>query len=154
MPIDAREGEPAPRVGGLLAELQARIDQPGTDLKELTDELLANLQDGRIKLFLLYQTLNFRRAHSEVVSQGDYLPLEAIGQGFACQQTVKKTGCKSVAAAHTVVNINLPRGRNVGLAPSPGYGTPTVPVGRVDLAQRSCHDFDLRVFFDYAINHS
>jgi (1->4)-alpha-D-glucan 1-alpha-D-glucosylmutase len=64
---------------GILAELQIRLDKGGQDLTQLTAALLANLPDGRIKLYVIYQTLNFRRTHEEVFARGDYLPLEAIG---------------------------------------------------------------------------
>jgi (1->4)-alpha-D-glucan 1-alpha-D-glucosylmutase len=63
----------------LLAELRSRIDRETWDLAQLTHELLADLPSGRIKLFLIYQTLNFRRAHKDIFLHGDYLPLEAVG---------------------------------------------------------------------------
>jgi (1->4)-alpha-D-glucan 1-alpha-D-glucosylmutase len=63
----------------ILAELRTRIEQGGQDLTQLTGELLANLPDGRIKLYVIYQTLNFRRRHEDVFARGDYLPLEAVG---------------------------------------------------------------------------
>jgi (1->4)-alpha-D-glucan 1-alpha-D-glucosylmutase len=63
----------------VLAELRARLDQGGQDLTQLTAELLANLPDGRIKMYVIYQTLNFRRRHEAVFACGDYLPLEAVG---------------------------------------------------------------------------
>ena len=63
----------------ILAEFQDRLDKGEQDLAQLTAELLANLPDGRIKLYLLYRTLTFRRAHEEVFACGDYVPLEAIG---------------------------------------------------------------------------
>jgi len=63
----------------ILAVLRGRIDGAGHDLTQLTRELLADLSDGRIKLFLIYQTLNFRRKHEEIFAHGDYLLLEAVG---------------------------------------------------------------------------
>jgi (1->4)-alpha-D-glucan 1-alpha-D-glucosylmutase len=63
----------------LLAELEGQIERAGHDLTPLVSELLANLPDGRIKLYLIYKTLNFRRAHEGIFAQGDYLPLEAAG---------------------------------------------------------------------------
>src|SRR5262249_30913368 len=62
----------------VLAELRHRIAGAGHDLTGLTDELLAGLPDGRIKLFLVHQTLSFRRAYPEVFARGEYLPLEAV----------------------------------------------------------------------------
>jgi (1->4)-alpha-D-glucan 1-alpha-D-glucosylmutase len=63
----------------VLAALRGQLDGAGHDLTRLTSELLADISDGRIKFFLIYQTLNFRRAHEEVFAHGDYLPLEAVG---------------------------------------------------------------------------
>ncbi len=61
----------------LLGELKA------SELKDhpaLLRELLAEWRDGRIKLYLLHKLLNFRRAHRELFSAGDYLPLQATGE--------------------------------------------------------------------------
>jgi (1->4)-alpha-D-glucan 1-alpha-D-glucosylmutase len=63
----------------LLAQLEDNIDRYGQDLTPLAQELLENGQDGRIKLYLVYRTLNFRRAHPLLFSMGSYLPLEAQG---------------------------------------------------------------------------
>jgi (1->4)-alpha-D-glucan 1-alpha-D-glucosylmutase len=63
----------------LLNEFRRRSEEGGRGPTRLTTELLASLPDGRIKLFVIYQTLNFRRAHEAVFVHGDYLPLEAAG---------------------------------------------------------------------------
>jgi (1->4)-alpha-D-glucan 1-alpha-D-glucosylmutase len=63
----------------ILAEFRTCLDKGGQALTQLTAELLANLPDGRIKLYLIYQTLNFRRTHEAVFARGDYVPLEAVG---------------------------------------------------------------------------
>ncbi len=63
----------------LLAELQRRIDQAGQDLGPLARELLDHLPDGRIKLYLIYRTLNCRRCQAQVFVQGGYLPLKTSG---------------------------------------------------------------------------
>jgi (1->4)-alpha-D-glucan 1-alpha-D-glucosylmutase len=63
----------------LLAELQRRIEQAETDLTPLTRELLANLPDGRIKLYLVYQTLTYRRSPEPLFDQGGYLSLKPAG---------------------------------------------------------------------------
>jgi (1->4)-alpha-D-glucan 1-alpha-D-glucosylmutase len=62
----------------VLAQLQGRM-AADDDRAQLIGELLANLPDGWVKLFLIYQVLSFRRAHEEVFAHGDYLPLEAVG---------------------------------------------------------------------------
>lgn len=41
----------------------------------LIRELLVGWEDGRIKLYLIYKALNFRRENRELFEDGDYLPL-------------------------------------------------------------------------------
>ncbi|MBA4142010.1 MAG: malto-oligosyltrehalose synthase [Nitrosospira sp.] len=41
--------------------------------------LLENLRDGRIKLYLTWKTLTFRREREQLFRDGDYLPLKAQG---------------------------------------------------------------------------
>jgi (1->4)-alpha-D-glucan 1-alpha-D-glucosylmutase len=60
----------------LLEELQ-RLES--NDLVSLAHELVSQPQDGRIKLYILYKALNFRRAHPNLFAQGTYLPLTASG---------------------------------------------------------------------------
>jgi (1->4)-alpha-D-glucan 1-alpha-D-glucosylmutase len=48
-------------------------------LRPLAQQLLSGWQDGRLKLFLMHQALNFRRAHLDLFLHGDYLPLAISG---------------------------------------------------------------------------
>jgi (1->4)-alpha-D-glucan 1-alpha-D-glucosylmutase len=45
------------------------------DLPRLLRDLLHRWQDGKLKLYLIYKALNFRRAHRPLFDDGDYLPL-------------------------------------------------------------------------------
>lgn len=45
----------------------------------LITELLQTVENGRIKLFLIYRTLSARRSHPDIFQNGDYLPLEIGG---------------------------------------------------------------------------
>jgi (1->4)-alpha-D-glucan 1-alpha-D-glucosylmutase len=63
----------------LLRSLEEKVQAAGGNLVPLAQELLEQVQDGRIKLFLIYRTLNFRRSHSALFTQGTYIPLKAIG---------------------------------------------------------------------------
>jgi (1->4)-alpha-D-glucan 1-alpha-D-glucosylmutase len=45
-----------------------------------TAELLNRWKDGRLKLYLTRQALNFRRAHPNLFLKGEYVPLEAAGE--------------------------------------------------------------------------
>jgi (1->4)-alpha-D-glucan 1-alpha-D-glucosylmutase len=56
----------------LLAELRSA---ESTGRLALLDDLLVNWQDGRIKLYLMYKLLTFRRAHPDLFADGDYTPL-------------------------------------------------------------------------------
>ncbi|HLI34548.1 MAG TPA: malto-oligosyltrehalose synthase [Terriglobia bacterium] len=50
----------------------------------LIEKLLKQWEDGRIKLFAMRKALDFRRAHQQLFSEGDYLPGEAIGAKKEC----------------------------------------------------------------------
>ncbi len=71
--------------GSALDEIRR---QEAHDLDSLIAGLVENWQDGRIKLYVTYKTLNFRRAHGELFLSGDYIgfhdPLHACA--FARQK--------------------------------------------------------------------
>ena len=60
----------------LLTELQRRGK---SDQKNLVRELVDQWTDGRIKLYLTWRGLNFRREHPQLLQAGAYLPLTAEG---------------------------------------------------------------------------
>jgi (1->4)-alpha-D-glucan 1-alpha-D-glucosylmutase len=64
----------------VLSELKKREERAGSDLASLTAELLGSAQDGRIKLYATCRVLSFRRTHHELFSNGDYFPLEVLGE--------------------------------------------------------------------------
>jgi (1->4)-alpha-D-glucan 1-alpha-D-glucosylmutase len=47
---------------------------------ELVRELLSCWPDDRIKLYVIYKALNFRRAYQGLFMEGDYIPLGAAGE--------------------------------------------------------------------------
>lgn len=51
-----------------------------TNLRGLLKDMTENLQDGRLKLFLIYRVLEIRRRMYGLFEGGDYLPLSAEGQ--------------------------------------------------------------------------
>jgi (1->4)-alpha-D-glucan 1-alpha-D-glucosylmutase len=63
----------------LLDELKQRIADAGRDLRPLAQELVAHLRDGRIKLFVLYRALNFRRKQPQLFGTASYEPLRVVG---------------------------------------------------------------------------
>lgn len=44
-------------------------------------QLLDSWYDGRLKLYVTWKLLNFRRAHPDLFSQGEYIPLSVTGPG-------------------------------------------------------------------------
>ncbi|MBI3465299.1 MAG: malto-oligosyltrehalose synthase [Planctomycetes bacterium] len=60
----------------LLAELQSRAAE---DLPGLVAELLERWPDERVKLFVTWRALDFRRRHPDLFLQGTYEPLSAQG---------------------------------------------------------------------------
>lgn len=66
-----------------LAGLKQQIKWLGNDLVSLARQLLADPADGRIKLYLIYRGLRFRRKYQQLFARGDYLPLEAEGSKAA-----------------------------------------------------------------------
>jgi (1->4)-alpha-D-glucan 1-alpha-D-glucosylmutase len=50
-------------------------------LKEHSDpaELLKNWRDGRMKLYITWKALQFRRSHADLFREGEYLPLHVAG---------------------------------------------------------------------------
>lgn len=62
----------------MLKELQAAELERGP--RALARELLGTMNDGRVKLFLVWKLLSHRRAHRAVFELGKYLPLEVHGQ--------------------------------------------------------------------------
>lgn len=61
----------------LLEELKSREAE---SQESLAKDLVANWQDGRIKLYLIRKALNFQIAHKELLAGGEYLPLEGLGR--------------------------------------------------------------------------
>ena len=61
----------------LLAELERREKAGALDLAA---DLLARWRDGRIKLFVTWKALTFRRRHAALFQEGAYLPLVASGK--------------------------------------------------------------------------
>ena len=60
-----------------LSELRRRENEVG--LKNLAEELTTDKTDGRIKLYLIEKTLNYRAQNRVLFDSGEYLPLEAGG---------------------------------------------------------------------------
>ncbi len=64
----------------MLAELQRFMSVAPADLAERAGQLLHTMTDGRVKMYVLWKTLAFRRLHSELFERGSYLPLTVKGR--------------------------------------------------------------------------
>ncbi|HJQ70696.1 MAG TPA: malto-oligosyltrehalose synthase [Blastocatellia bacterium] len=63
------------RRAAYLRQLRERQSEP----LALIEELLAEKEDGRIKLFTIYKALGARSSNRQVFDEGDYLPLKVTG---------------------------------------------------------------------------
>ncbi len=88
------------RARGVLEDLKKRVAEAGSGgLRDLVAEYFAAMADGRIKLYLIWRLLAYRREEEELFRQGNYLPLSAGGPlaehvcGFA-----RRLGKKTVVA--------------------------------------------------------
>jgi (1->4)-alpha-D-glucan 1-alpha-D-glucosylmutase len=63
----------------LLIGLQERI--ASGSLAAMARELLANWEDGRVKMYAIHRALNCRRRSPELFQAGDYVPLRTGGAG-------------------------------------------------------------------------
>ena len=69
----------------MLEELKRLESEMGP--AEISGNLMTGWQDGRIKLYLTWKALNFRRMNTELFGDGEYISLAANG-----------TGCESICA--------------------------------------------------------
>ncbi|MBI4267313.1 MAG: malto-oligosyltrehalose synthase, partial [Chloroflexi bacterium] len=62
----------------LLKELRKELTT-SQDLARLAETLLTDSHDGRVKLYVAWRSLNYRRDNSALFSAGKYLPLNSAG---------------------------------------------------------------------------
>ncbi len=74
---DNRRPVDFPHLTQLLEDL---ILETKRDLPGLLKHLVKNMKDGRIKLFLIYQSLQVRKTHAALFEKGGYLAIEAEGE--------------------------------------------------------------------------
>ncbi len=103
-----------------LAELRelrsARPGAPAAGWGPALRELAAEMADGRLKLYMIWCTLQWRRRWSEVFRDGDYLPLPAGGRDAAhvCAYA-RRLGERAVITV--VPRLDLKRQGGRGTAP-------------------------------------
>jgi (1->4)-alpha-D-glucan 1-alpha-D-glucosylmutase len=74
---DNRRPVDFPHLARLLEDL---IREAKRDLSGLLKGLMENMEDGRIKLFLIYQSLHARKAQAALFEKGGYVAIEAEGE--------------------------------------------------------------------------
>jgi (1->4)-alpha-D-glucan 1-alpha-D-glucosylmutase len=62
---------------GMLADIQAGFED---DPQSLIGDLLASMEDGRVKMFLIWRALSARRRFAGLFSGGEYHPLWPLGR--------------------------------------------------------------------------
>jgi (1->4)-alpha-D-glucan 1-alpha-D-glucosylmutase len=67
------------RLRELKRRLQTEKEEEESMAKGLAQELLETSSDGRIKLFVIYRALNYRRNHPDLFAYGNYVPLDVKG---------------------------------------------------------------------------
>jgi (1->4)-alpha-D-glucan 1-alpha-D-glucosylmutase len=79
----------------LLQSLRQQADTRKDDLSALARELVEDRIDGRIKLYVIWKMLSFRRDHAGCFTTGRYIPLDATGatQEHLCAFARKTPQC-------------------------------------------------------------
>ncbi|MBF0459624.1 MAG: malto-oligosyltrehalose synthase [Nitrospirae bacterium] len=87
----------------LLEEIKKAENE--MDALHLAASLTKDKKDGRIKMYLIYKALNFRKSYKELFEQGEYLPLQAIGTNArsVCAFARHYNGCIVVVIAPRLV---------------------------------------------------
>lgn len=106
---DNRRPVDYPRRARLLQELMTLESQ---GLAPLSRDLLASWEDGRIKLFVTYKALSFRRERKELFLDGAYLPLAVTGglKEHALAFARKRGDAWAIAAVPRLVTRLAPPG--------------------------------------------
>jgi (1->4)-alpha-D-glucan 1-alpha-D-glucosylmutase len=63
----------------MLDELEAAVRDAGSALSDTVRQLCASAPDGRIKLYVTWRALQFRRSRERLFAEGRYLPLKVSG---------------------------------------------------------------------------
>ncbi|GAB6191600.1 malto-oligosyltrehalose synthase [Desulfocastanea catecholica] len=105
----------------LLERMHSESAQPET----LQQELLADMSDGRAKMYVIAQTLRLRRDRHDLFTDGSYLPLEVTGSRshHICAFARKKNDQVMVAVAPRLYVTLMQGKRELPLADSVWHDT-------------------------------
>ncbi|MBV9125898.1 MAG: malto-oligosyltrehalose synthase, partial [Planctomycetes bacterium] len=95
----------------MLNDLKARLADAGTDLAAFARELVQSKEDGRIKLYVTYRGLHWRRDHPGLLANGEYLPAQAMGsrQDHVCAFVRRQGKMWTAAVVPRLVTRLAPR---------------------------------------------
>jgi (1->4)-alpha-D-glucan 1-alpha-D-glucosylmutase len=62
-----------------IKALQALVDSAHFETAGIASDLLKQWPDGRVKLFMIWKALGYRRQHPALFREGDLIPLEVVG---------------------------------------------------------------------------
>ncbi|HTC61328.1 MAG TPA: malto-oligosyltrehalose synthase [Candidatus Saccharimonadales bacterium] len=63
-------------------DLQALVDCAHGETMEIANNLLTQWHDGRVKLYMIWKALGYRRQHPVLFREGEFIPLEVVGDQF------------------------------------------------------------------------
>jgi (1->4)-alpha-D-glucan 1-alpha-D-glucosylmutase len=109
----------------MLFALLERIHTENPRLETLHQELLANLSDGRAKMYVIAQTLRLRYDQHDLFTDGSYLPLDVTGSkgDHVCAFARKKNDRLLVAVAPRLYVTLMQGKKDLPLADSVWHDT-------------------------------
>lgn len=109
----------------MLFSLLERMHAENAQLETLQQELLADLSDGRAKMYVIAKTLQLRHDRHDLFTDGSYLPLEVSGRRshHICAFARKKNDQVMVAVAPRLYVTLMQGKRNLPLADSVWHDT-------------------------------
>jgi (1->4)-alpha-D-glucan 1-alpha-D-glucosylmutase len=87
------------------------MDSAVANPARIAGELLSDWPDGRIKLYVIWKALGYRRSHSSLFREGEFLPLTVIGD--RSQQVIsfmRRRGNDQAIAVIPRWAMNIPAG--------------------------------------------
>jgi (1->4)-alpha-D-glucan 1-alpha-D-glucosylmutase len=118
----------------MLHELKERLGKPDVHLPDFARELTTTKEDGRIKLYVTWKMLHFRREHADWFTRGEYHPVDAHGsrREHVCAFLRRFEARWALAVAPRLLTRVQPGGDGLPLGPDvwqdtllllPGVGT-------------------------------
>jgi (1->4)-alpha-D-glucan 1-alpha-D-glucosylmutase len=98
----------------LLQGLKRQLSEAEQDPVPVLKELLANPTDGRLKLFLIFTVLNFRRGNVALFNQGTNVPLSISGEKMKHVCAFARTfDTETIVVAVPRLSVELTEGKEV-----------------------------------------